>query len=553
MEINTSWIIFFTAFFFSLFDNQSFFQNVIQTYPLSSQNIAFLISLAIGITAITVFFFTIVTTRYTTKAVLISFTILSSLAAYFMDNYNVVIDHIMIQNMMETNWAETSDLFSTKMLLYLLLLGVLPSFCIYKVKIKPVPFKKSIVYKCRDIILSLLFLFGMVLFFSKFYTSFFREHKPLRYYANPSYYIYSLGKYLGRTSRLNDIPIIPIGLDAKVVETGSDGKDEHTELVILVVGEAARADHFSLNGYTRKTNPLLGQENIFNFSDMYSCGTSTAYSVPCMFSIFPKNKYSPAKGIANENILDVLSHTGFIDILWRDNNSDSKGVALRVPYEDYSNPELNSVCSDGECRDEGMLKGLDQYISQHKGRDILIILHQMGNHGPAYYKRYPKEFEQFKPICATNQLEECSKEEITNAYDNALLYTDYFLSKTINLLKKYDTTHATAMIYLSDHGESLGEKNIYLHGMPYMIAPESQTHIGALMWIGSEISKEINLTRIRQNTDKRYSHDNLFHTLLGIFEVESEVYVKEMDILKNINEENPRKNYTPQYGMSVKT
>ena len=155
----------------------------------------------------------------------------------------------------------------------------------------------------------------------------------------------------------------------------------------------------------------------------------------------------------------------------------------------------------------------------------------MGNHGPAYYKRYTKEFEKFKPVCKTNQLEQCSKEEISNAYDNAILYTDYFLSKTINFLKKYNKTHEVGMIYMSDHGESLGENGIYLHGLPYFMAPDAQTHIASVMWFGDEIGKDIDLKKVLKNKDKPYSQDNLFSTLLGIFEVDTKVYKKEMDIL----------------------
>ena len=301
----------------------------------------------------------------------------------------------------------------------------------------------------------------------------------------------------------------------------------------MVVGEAVRADHFLLNGYQRDTNPFLkGRDDIIDFSNMYSCGTSTAHSVPCMFSIFNKADYSYKKGISTENILDVLTHTKNIDILWRDNNSDSKGVALRVEYEDFKTSKNNSICIDGECRDEGMLVGLDKYIKEHKNKDILIVLHQMGNHGPAYYKRYPKEFEKFKPTCKTNQLEECSKEEIINAYDNAILYTDYFLNKTINFLKKYNKAYETAMIYMSDHGESLGENGIYLHGLPYFMAPDAQKHIGALMWFGDKISNDIDINKVKSKKDNQFSQDNLFHTLLGIFEVNSSVYQKDMDILK---------------------
>lgn len=532
-EVTTTKIILFTSLFFVLFGNLTFFQNVLLVYPLSLNNIGFLISLAVGVVAVVVFLLTFVTSKYTTKLVLISLLITSSFTAYFMDNYNVVIDHIMIQNMVETNWAETSDLLSLKLLYYFLLLGAFPSLFVYRIKIKSYSFKKTVLFKIRDNVISTIILFAVVISFSQFYTSFFREHKPLRYYINPTYYIYSGGKYLNRTFNTHKTTVSPLGQDAHVVELDDNGNDDHTELIILVVGEAARADHFSLNGYERETNPLLKQENIINFSNMYSCGTSTSYSVPCMFSIFPRKKFSNKKGEENENILDVLAHTGFVDILWRDNNSNSKGVAIRVPYEDYKTPENNTICPDGECRDEGMLVGLDRYIAQHKGRDILIVLHQMGNHGPAYYKRYPKEFERFTPVCTTNQIDKCSMEEITNAYDNALLYTDYFLSKVINFLKKYNATHETAMFYLSDHGESLGENGIYLHGLPYIMAPESQKHIAALMWFGDEISKDIDLNKVRLNKDENYSQDNLFHTLLGIFEVETDIYEKEMDILNN--------------------
>ncbi|MGB3223753.1 MAG: phosphoethanolamine--lipid A transferase [Desulforhopalus sp.] len=532
-EVSIIKIILFTSLFFVIFDNLKFFQNVLSVYPVTLSNAGFLVSLAVGITSLIVFLLSLVCSKYTTKPLLIILLLISSLTAYFMDTYNVVIDDIMIQNMVETNWAETSDLLSLNLLYYLLFLGILPSVLIYRIKITAFPLKKTAMFKTRDIALSVAFLLVMVFSFSKFYTSFFREHKPLRYYTNPTYYIYSSVKYVNSIFNNRDIIVMPIGLDAQIVEHDEESQDEHTELVIVIVGEAARADHFSLNGYTRETNPKLKDENIINFSQMYSCGTSTSYSVPCMFSMFSQKKFSNRKGDETENILDVLNHTGSIDILWRDNNSDSKGVATRILYENYKTPENNTICYEGECRDEGMLVGLEQFIAEHKGRDILIVLHQMGNHGPAYYKRYPKEFERFTPVCMTNQLEECKNNEIINAYDNAIVYTDYFLSKTIDFLKKYEATHETAMIYLSDHGESLGENGVYLHGLPYVIAPEAQKHIAALIWFGNKMSKDIDIENVRQKKDNTVSHDNLFHTLLGIFEVKTEVYDKNMDILQN--------------------
>jgi lipid A ethanolaminephosphotransferase len=311
-------------------------------------------------------------------------------------------------------------------------------------------------------------------------------------------------------------------------------KKEKAELIIMVLGEAARADRFSLNGYEKETNPLLKKEEIINFSNMYSCGTSTAESVPCMFSIFGQADYDYKKGISTENILDVLTHTHDIKVLWRDNNSDSKGVALRVDYEDFRTSKTNTKCDEVECRDEGMLVGLEDYIKNNQGKDIFIVLHQMGNHGPAYYKRYPKEYEKFTPVCKSNQLEECTKEEVSNGYDNAILYTDYFLSKVINFLKPYSKDYETAMLYMSDHGESLGENGIYLHGLPYLIAPDEQKHIGSLIWFGGEDMKEdIDVDKLNSYKNQHFSQDNLFHTLLGLFEVDTHIYKKEMDILYN--------------------
>jgi lipid A ethanolaminephosphotransferase len=336
--------------------------------------------------------------------------------------------------------------------------------------------------------------------------------------------MYSVGNYINATLTSGELVVTPTGINAKVV------KKENTKpkLVVLVVGEATRADHFSLNGYNKETNPQLKKEDIINFSNVYSCGTSTAVSVPCMFSYYKKSDYSFKKGLRKENILDVLHHTNSISVLWRDNNSNSKGAALRVTYEDYKTSHTNTICTDDECRDEGMLVGLDTYIASQQGNDILIVLHQMGNHGPAYYKRYPKAFEKFTPVCKTNQLEECTQEEISNAYDNAILYTDDFLVKTIDLLKKYDKTHQTAMIYMSDHGESLGENNIYLHGLPYFMAPDAQIHIPALVWANDSLKNTFNLKEI--DTTKKVTHDNLFYSLLGLFEVQTKVYQPKLDI-----------------------
>ncbi len=514
-------VIFIIALFFILFDNFSFYHNVLKVYPPTAKNMGFLLSLIVVLLNGIIILLTLFSSRYLFKPVVMTLLILSSLAAYFMDSYGVVIDHHMIDNILRTDLAESRDLINGKLLLYLLVLGILPACWVYRVKIPYRSFLAELAASVRVIVIALIITAVVVFPFTQFYASFIREHKPLRYFTNPTFYIYSVIKHFKKQAKSDQkIQLQVIGADAKSL-------DPDRELIVFVVGETVRADHFSLNGYDKPTNPYLAKENILSFRQFYSCGTSTAESVPCMFSLLGKNDFSKSKARRMENVLDVMQHAG-VNVLWRDNNSDSKDVALRIEYQNYKIPENNPVCDD-ECRDEGMLVGLDDYIKQHPTGDIVIVLHQMGNHGPAYYKRYPKSFEKFTPVCQTNQLENCSNEEISNAYDNALLYTDYFLAKVIAFLKSHDKQFETAMFYVSDHGESLGENGVYLHGLPYMMAPEAQIHVAAVLWLGERF--ELSIDDLAEKRDQPLSHDNIFHTLLGLLEIKTAVYRPELDIL----------------------
>ena len=364
--------------------------------------------------------------------------------------------------------------------------------------------------------------------FSAGYASFIREHKITRFYANPTYFTYSIIKYA--QALLTPPPstaVTKVAQDAVNIDTY-----KHHELIILVVGETARADRFSLNGYKKLTNPLLAKENVVSFSNVSSCGTSTGVSVPCMFSVLGREQYDKEKALHTENALEVLFENK-VQILWRDNNSDSKGVATRLKYENFKTPTLNPVC-DAECRDIGMLSDLDKYIAARKDQDILIVLHQMGNHGPEYYRRYPPEFAKFKPMCMTGELQNCSQEEINNSYDNAILYTDYFLSEVIQLLKKYDGSHETAMLYVSDHGESLGENGFYLHAAPYAFAPKEQTHVPAILWLGKHFDYKIG--QAKPFKDYPLSHDDVFCSLLVAFELQTKTCESKYNMLMQNND-----------------
>jgi lipid A ethanolaminephosphotransferase len=507
-------MVYLTTIFLMLTGNNALFQGIVIIYPLSFPNLPFLISLAWFFAALTAIFMMIICHGRYARWLIAALVMLASQAAYYMDHYSIIIDTVMIDNIVHTDRSEALGLLSLAMVMQTLLLGILPAWLIFKMTPSTAVSFVTIKLRLRHTILLLLSITMVVAPFTAGYTSFIREHKIARFYANPTYPIYSLIKYAAQTFHAPvSHNIKKVAADAKLIEPPTNKK----ELIILVVGETARYDRFSLNGYQRPTNPLLAQQNVLSLSNVSSCGTSTGVSVPCMFSNLGREKYDKDQALSQENILDVLTDNG-VSVLWRDNNSDSKGVATRVQYEDFKSPTLNTVCDD-ECRDIGMLGGLDKFIAAHANKDMLIVLHQMGNHGPEYYRRYPKDFERFKPACQTGELRDCTKEEVDNAYDNAILYTDYFLSETINFLKKFDNDYQTAMFYVSDHGESLGEHGLYLHAMPYAISPKEQTRVPAILWLGKNF--EYKVKDFLPYKKQAFSHDDLFCGLMTAFEINS--------------------------------
>jgi lipid A ethanolaminephosphotransferase len=252
-----------------------------------------------------------------------------------------------------------------------------------------------------------------------------------------------------------------------------------------------------------------------------------------MFSMFPRTDYSDKKGKTYEGLLDVLQRAG-VQVLWLENNSDCKGTCLRVPNKDIPKTQPSEFCDGSNCLDESLLVGLQDYINSLKDNAI-IVLHSDGSHGPEYFDRYPKAMERFQPVCHTNQLGSCSKEELVNVYDNTILYTDHFLAKVIGLLQQNQDKLDTSMIYVSDHGESLGENGVYLHAAPYAIAPEAQVHVPMVMWFGNSTLSNAAVDRgclQAKRDDKDLSHDYMFHSVLGLFGVQTSVYQPKLDIFR---------------------
>lgn len=461
------------------------------------------------------------------KPVLISLLLISAVVAYFVGHYGVLIDSSMIQNTLETDLRETRDLLTPSLLAYVMLLGVLPSLLVYRQRIKPAPWGPTLLTKVGVIGLSCLLLMGGILAFYQDVASLARNHRELRYMLVPSNYLYATARYFQKTSR-RPTQLEVIGADAH--KSAAWQSHKKPTLTVLVVGETARADRFALNGYGRDTNPMLAREDIVNFSDVTSCGTSTAVSVPCMFSGLTRNDYSDEKGATRQSLLDVVQRAGFA-VQWRDNNSGCKGVCDRVEYLDYSQRKDAVHCRLDECYDEVMLSDLQGWLDQQT-KDTVLVLHQKGSHGPAYHLRYPDKFARFTPACQTSELEKCDKAAVSNAFDNTILYTDYFLAQVIDRLKQNSTRFDTAMLYLSDHGESLGENNMFLHGTPYSIAPDAQKKVPMIAWLSPEYRQSAKLGQacLKSTSSHPYSQDNLFHSMLGLLDVETAIYRKELDI-----------------------
>ena len=471
--------------------------------------------------------------RPTLKPVLSLVALGSAAAAYFMNDYGISIDTVMMQNVLETNPGEVKALLSGQLFVYLGLLGALPIALIWWL---PVTYRRvlpGLVNKVLVCIGCILLIAAAVGPFYSTYAPIFRDEDKLTHFINPTNYLYALGKLTKQTVAIKEtVQIQTVGADS-VLSPEAQQRPKKS-LMIFVVGETARADHFSLNGYGRETNPELKQQDILNFTHVASCGTSTAVSVPCMFSRFPRTDYSDKKGKTYEGLLDMLQRAG-LEVVWLDNNSDCKGTCLRVPHSDIPKNQPSAFCDGQNCLDESLLVGLQDYIDSLKDNAI-IVLHSDGSHGPEYYDRYPKAMERFTPVCHTNQLGSCTSDELKNVYDNTILYTDHFLSQTIELLKRNQEKVDTSMIYVSDHGESLGENGIYLHAAPYAIAPQAQTHVPMVMWFGKQTLEDASIDRnclaAKQNQPD-LSHDYMFHSVLGLLGVDTTEYQPALDIFRS--------------------
>jgi lipid A ethanolaminephosphotransferase len=452
--------------------------------------------------------------------------ILSAVLGYFTQDLGTIFDAEMLRNMVdnvkEANTHEAMDLLSWSLIKHVTLLSAPPILLLAFTDIKPQTWLKDNAQRLLAL-LSIAVITGGFLYANYKYVIYFtRLNREIRSYITP---VYAIASGIQLYHRLHKpAPVFKqIATDAKQQKLSTK-----PTIGIMAIGETARADHFALNGYDRPTNPALSQiADLITFKNASSCGTSTAFSVPCMFSFLNRADYTPDLANEQSNVIDALKLAG-INVIWIENNSGCKGVCDRLPKADQ-----RASSTGEEAQDNYLLQQLDEIIPTLKA-DTLIVLHMLGSHGPAYYKRYPADQATFTPYCSNNTPQNCESQQIINAYDNTILYTDKILAGIIERLQKVQANNESFMLYASDHGESLGENGVYLHALPYAIAPKAQTHIPMLWWMSPDYANARSLTvnQFKALQDKEVSHDFLSHTLLGAFNVQTSVYQPNLDLLK---------------------
>jgi lipid A ethanolaminephosphotransferase len=527
------WLVVMASLWIATVCNVALWRELARLPGLSAGQVAVIsVALVLVIALATTALLSLLAWRWTLKPAITLFLLSAAFGAYFMMAYGVVIDKTMMVNTLQTDVRETRDLLNWRLLATVLVLAVLPLVLLWRQKIRRASAARQLLGNFATLAGACVLLVLVVFLFFQSIASVMRNYTHVRYLINPLNSFYALGSIAAKPFQRDESVVLPLGEDAKL--GASYTAQNKPPLLLLVLGETARSGNFSLNGYGRPTNPLLAKENVASQRNAWSCGTSTAASVPCMFSNFGREAYD-ARPANYEGLLDVLQRAG-LAVLWIDNQSGCKGVCDRVPSVNTVQLQVPGLCDSGECFDEVMLHGITERIAalpaERRAKGVVVVMHQMGGHGPAYYKRSPQASKKFLPECTDNALQSCSREGLLNAYDNSIVYTDQLLASSIQWLKAQEAHSAPALLYLADHGESLGENNLYLHGMPYGIAPDVQKRVPWITWLSPGFEQRGKLTTacLKQQLDVPVSHDNYFHSVLGLMNVQTGVYKPALDI-----------------------
>lgn len=520
-NVSAEFLILAGSLYFVLFGNAVFWKAAV---PDPTQW-TWVLSLFLLVSAIHGIWLSVLLWRRTARVVLTALILISALAGHYMAAYGIYIDADMVRNVLNTDWHEATDLVGLDAL-WPVMLSLPAIVVVWRVRVRRRSWKRALLDRLGLLLAMVLIGVVGVLPSLQPLTSFLRTQREVRYLVTPANVLVSLAKIVSEEPPGRPLIQLPIGEDAVQSPSATMRKPR---LLVLVIGETVRAANWGLNGYVRQTTPELARRNVLNFPHVTACGSSTEVSLPCMFSPFGRENYDEKAVRGHQSLLHVLQRAG-VSVLWRDNQSGCKGVCSGLPVEDMQARTDPALCPGRRCYDGILLEGLAEAAERHPG-DQVIVLHMLGNHGPNYFERYPSEYRRYTPVCETSDLGRCSREQIVNAYDNAMFYTDQVLAGAIDRLETL-TGYDAALLYVSDHGESLGEKGLYLHGMPYAIAPAEQLHVPMVVWFsdGWRRSAGLNAACLRRLTTAPYSHDNLFHTVLGLTDVNTALYRPDYDL-----------------------
>lgn len=506
------------------------FYNIL--HALSAYKIGFAISIPVVLFAALNFVFTPFTFKPILKPFFIILLLLSGFASYSELTFHVVFDRGMIENIFETQQSEASSYLNFSVISWFVLTGVVPAIVLFLV---PVKYNQNIIkrlgVRILSMVVSLAIIAGVASQYYQDYASVGRNNRTLNVEILPTNYLYSTGQYLYHKYLTTPLKYEKIGTDAKLVQKPG----QKPTLMFLVIGETGRAQNQSYSGYDRPTNGFMQKTpDVVFFNHVTSCGTATAVSVPCMFSNMKRVDFDNDRAHHEDSFLDILQRAG-VSVYWKDNDEGCKGVCDRVPNITIPTTKDGKYCDGDTCYDEALLEGLDSKIVDD-GKNKLIGLHLIGSHGPAYYRRYPDNFRFFTPDCERSDIQNCTHEQLVNTYDNTVRYTDYVLTQVIAKAKQYEDKYNVVMVYLSDHGESLGEDGLYLHGTPYRVAPPQQTHVPMMFWLSPQYvaAQGLSMSCLQAEAAKNeYSQDNLFHTVLDGMDVKTSVIDPTLDIFKS--------------------
>jgi lipid A ethanolaminephosphotransferase len=536
--------------FWALGANRLFFAAALRERALAQPDTwVFAGALLVMLVAVNFLLLSLLCTRHTVKPVLAVLAVATALATHFMQSYGAYLDPSMLRNVLRTDVAEARELFSWALLPQLVLHAALPLLLLWRVRVAPRPWRRAALWRLGTVAAALVLLVGALLTIFQPFASMMRNHKEMRYLATPANLLWSgaavgVAQARGAARPRQRVAMAGPGL------ASCPATRTRPLLLVMVVGETARAANWGLNGPARQTTPELAAlaawpandeaGTLLNFPDVTACGTNTETSVPCLFAPVGRRDYDEARIRGSQSLLHVLARAG-VAVHWRDNQSGCKGVCEGLPQDEVGSLHLPGLCSEGRCLDEGLLHGLDQRLasiaSAPRRADAaaptqMLVLHMLGNHGPSYFRRYPPAFARFQPACQSDDLQHCSQQEIVNAYDNALLYTDHVLASLVAKLQAAAGDVDTVMLYVSDHGESLGEHRLYLHGLPWAIAPDTQKRVPMTMWFsaGAPMSLGLSLPCLARRSQAPVAHDHVFHTVLGLLDVQTALHEAPFDL-----------------------